>query len=61
MNRHQSCDRTQNISDHIAGMDDYYSHGWKAMLAYGKDFGSQKMLGHNAGAQLTISKSGMLF
>lgn len=38
-----------------------FSHGWKATLAYGMDFGSQKMLGHNAGAQFTISKSGLLF
>lgn len=36
-----------------------FNHGWKARLGYAMDFGSQQMLGHNAGAQLTISKSGV--
>lgn len=142
-------DRTQNISDHVAGMDDYYNHstytgwqhwgqvignplyrspiyntnghiriydnrfwalhlgasgrparrieyrvlatyqegwgtyadpftkrhhnisflteatyglgkGWKATAAYAMDFGSRQMLGHNAGMQITVSKSGLL-
>ena len=142
-------DRTQNISDHVAGMDDYYNHstytgwqhwgqvignplyrspiyntnghiriydnrfcalhlgasgrptrhleyrvlatyqegwgtyaypftkrhhnisflteatyglgkGWKVTAAYAMDFGSRQMLGHNAGMQITVSKSGLL-
>ena len=36
-----------------------FNKGWKATLGYAMDFGSQQMLGHNAGAQLTISKSGV--
>lgn len=36
-----------------------FNHGWKARLGYAMDFGSQQMLGHNAGVQLTISKSGV--
>ena len=36
-----------------------FNHGWKARLGYAMDFGSQQMLGHNSGAQLTISKSGV--
>ena len=36
-----------------------FSHGWKATLGYAMDFGSRQMLGHNAGAQITISKSGV--
>ena len=34
-----------------------FNHGWQATLAYGMDFGSSRMLGHNAGAQLTVSKT----
>lgn len=37
-----------------------FGHGWKATAAYGMDFGSSRMLGHNAGLQLTLSKSGVL-
>lgn len=33
-------------------------HAWTVSCAYGMDFGS--ILGHNAGLQLTISKSGLL-
>ena len=36
-----------------------FNHGWKVKGVYGMDFGSEEMLGHNAGFQLTISKSGM--
>ena len=36
-----------------------FNHGWKATLGFAMDFGSQQMLGHNAGIQLTVSKSGM--
>lgn len=36
-----------------------FNHGWKATLGYGMDFGSRQMLGHNAGAQITVSKSGV--
>ncbi len=31
----------------------------KVKGAYGMDFGSDRMLGHNAGFQLTVSKSGI--
>lgn len=34
-------------------------HNWKLRGAYGMDFGSTEMLGHNAGFQMTISKSGI--
>ena len=34
-----------------------FNHGWQATAAYGMDFGSRLMLGHNAGAQLTVSKT----
>lgn len=37
-----------------------FGHGWKATAAYGMDFGSALMLGHNAGMQLTVSKTGLL-
>lgn len=36
-----------------------FKHQWKVRGAYGMDFGSDAMLGHNAGFQLTISKSGI--
>lgn len=36
-----------------------FNHGWNVKGAYGMDFGSDEMLGHNAGFQLTISKSGI--
>ena len=36
-----------------------FSHGWKTTLGYAMDFGSRQMLGHNAGAQITVSKSGV--
>lgn len=35
-------------------------HGWSVCGGYAMDFGSSRMLGHNAGAQLTVSKSGLL-
>ena len=37
-----------------------FDHGWKVKAGYAMDFGSQEMLGHNAGFQLTISKSGII-
>ena len=37
-----------------------FNNGWKATLGYAMDFGSQQMLGHNAGAQITVSKTGLL-
>ena len=36
-----------------------FPHGWNVRGAYGMDFGSKEMYGHNAGFQLTISKSGI--
>ena len=36
-----------------------FNHGWKTTLGYAMDFGSRLMLGHNAGAQITISKTGV--
>ena len=36
-----------------------FKHQWKVRGSYGMDFGSNQMLGHNAGFQLTISKSGI--
>lgn len=35
------------------------NHGWRIKAGYGMDFGSNRMLGHNAGGQLTIRKSGL--
>ena len=37
-----------------------FSHGWAMKAGYGMDFGSNQMLGHNAGFQLTVSKKGNL-
>lgn len=37
-----------------------FGHGWGVRAAYGMDFGSQEMLGHHAGFQLTLSKRGVL-
>ena len=37
-----------------------FNHGWKATAGYAMDFGSTMMMGHNAGMQITISKSGLL-
>lgn len=34
--------------------------GWKLTAAYAMDFGSRMMLGHNAGGQITISKTGLI-
>lgn len=31
-------------------------HQWQLKAGYAMDFGSEKMLGHNAGMQITISK-----
>ena len=36
-----------------------FPHGWSVKGAYGMDFGSEDMLGHNAGFQLTVKKSGI--
>ena len=37
----------------------HFNHDWKVKGDYGMDFGSNQMLGHNAGFQLTVSKSGI--
>lgn len=37
-----------------------FNHGWCVKAGYGMDFGSNLMLGHNAGFQFTISKKGLL-
>ena len=37
-----------------------FAHGWHAKGGYAMDFGSDQMLGHNAGFQLTVGKSGIL-
>lgn len=37
-----------------------FNHGWAMKAGYGMDFGSNQMLGHNAGFQLTVSKKGNL-
>ena len=36
------------------------NHGWSVKAGYAMDFGSNQMLGHNAGFQFTISKKGLL-
>lgn len=36
-----------------------FNKGWQVKAGYGMDFGSEQMLGHNAGFQLTISKYGV--
>lgn len=38
----------------------HFNHNWDVKVAYGMDMGSNKMLGHNYGGQITISKSGLL-
>lgn len=47
-----------NVSFLVEG-DYKFRHGWKVKGAYGMDFGSSEMLGHNAGFQLTVSKGGI--
>ena len=47
-----------NVSFMVEG-NYHFRHGWKATAAYGMDFGSTRMLGHNAGMQLTVSKTGV--
>ena len=37
----------------------HFNQDWKVKGAYGMDFGSDQMLGHKAGFQLTVSKSGI--
>ncbi len=37
-----------------------FPRGWYAKGGYAMDFGSEQMLGHNAGFQLTVGKSGVL-
>ena len=37
----------------------HFPRHWSVRGAYGMDFGSEKMLGHNAGFQLTVAKSGV--
>lgn len=37
-----------------------FNKGWKLTAAYAMDFGSRMMLGHNAGGQITISKTGLI-
>ena len=36
-----------------------FNNGWQATAAYGMDFGSNLMLGHNAGGQITVCKKGL--
>ena len=37
-----------------------FSQQWQVKAGYGMDFGSNQMLGHNAGLQITISRRGWL-
>lgn len=37
-----------------------FNKGWKITAAYAMDFGSRMMLGHNAGGQITVSKTGLI-
>ena len=37
-----------------------FNKGWNITAAYAMDFGSRMMLGHNAGGQITISKTGLI-
>ena len=37
-----------------------FRHNWTVKGGYAMDFGSEKMYGHNAGFQLTVTKSGLL-
>lgn len=37
-----------------------FNKGWKITAAYAMDFGSRQMFGHNAGGQITISKTGLI-
>lgn len=37
-----------------------FNKGWKLTAAYAMDFGSRMMLGHNAGGQITVSKTGLI-
>ena len=53
------CKRHHNIS-FLTEATCLLGKGWKATAGYAMDFGSREMLGHNAGVQLTVSKSGLL-
>lgn len=48
-----------NVSTMLEGCY-HFNKGWSLKAAYGMDFGSEEMLGHNAGFQLTVSKQGIL-
>ena len=48
-----------NVSFLVEGHYDF-PHQWQLKAGYAMDFGSEKMLGHNAGMQITISKRGLL-
>lgn len=37
-----------------------FNKGWKITAAYAMDFGSRMMFGHNAGGQITVSKTGLI-
>lgn len=37
-----------------------FNKGWKLTAAYAMDFDSRMMLGHNAGGQITVSKTGLI-
>ena len=52
------CKMHHNVSFLVEGSY-RFRHGWKVRGAYGMDFGSSEMLGHNAGFQLTVGKSGI--
>ena len=52
------CKMHHNVSFLVEG-NYRFRHGWNVKGAYGMDFGSEEMLGHNAGFQLTISKVGV--
>lgn len=37
-----------------------FNKGWKITAAYAMDFGSRMIFGHNAGGQITVSKTGLI-
>lgn len=53
------CKAHHNVS-FLAEATYRFNHNWTVKGGYAMDFGSNSMLGHNAGFQLTVSKSGWL-
>ena len=54
----KATDITKTVRDLCIEANCHLRHGWQLRGAYAMDFGA--ILGHNAGLQITLSKSGLL-